>query len=248
MFKSPGHGIFSANRRNPQLILCTECTKKGSKGTTPLLWIRTETLEIFLQCQSNRICASTRRCNLRHSFNNRKNCTMKRTPCRKIRVKTKRHHRSRICLPKAHRNLCNHCFCGGQLIFPAKRHENGGCANSGVKALAEPLLTAYVQVAQITEPRLLKITSGASDDAGNLLQIRILLIRCLDKRAYALTHAVRREEAAREPHDLLAAPLHNETRLRRHDRDAGCFEIFGVCVMQKRLNIPGRKHNRHTLL
>ena len=173
---------------------------------------------------------------------------MERTPCRKIWIESERHRRRRIRRPCPHRNLCNHCFCGGQLIFPAKRHENGGCANGGVKALAEPLLTAYVQVAQITEPRLLKITSGASDNAGNLLQIRILLIRRLDKRAYALTHTVRRKEAAREPHDLLAAPLHNETRFRRHNRDASCLEIFGVCVVQKRLNIPGRKHDRHTLL
>ena len=63
-----------------------------------------------------------------------------------------------------------------------------------------------------------------------------------------LAHAVRREEAARDAHDVLAAPLHHKTRFLRHHGDTRRLEVLRIRVPQERRHILRSEHDRHALL
>ena len=148
----------------------------------------------------------------------------------------------------AHRNLCNHRLGGRKLILSTEGHEHRCRTNCRIEALAEPLLTAYVKIIKVREPHILKRTPRIFDGGRELLQIWCFLVRRHDGDADVLTHAVGREEAARDPHDLFSAPLHDKARFCRHDSDLRCLEVLRIRISQECLNILRSEYDRHPLL
>ena len=248
ILECPGHGILAADRRDAELMLRAQSAEKRSKRLAPLLWIGAKAFEILLQRQANGIRFAARRNNLCRGLDNSVNRSMERTPRRKVRVKAERHCRRGIRLSVTHRNLCDHRLRRGELILSSERHEHGCRADGRIKTLAEPLLTAYVQIAQIRDPHRLQIAPRLLDERGDLLQIRRFLIRCLYSDPDVLAHTVRREKTARDPHNFLAVPLHDKVRLCCHDSDLGRLEILLIRMAQKCRGILRSEYDRHALL
>ena len=248
ILKCPRHGILAANGGNPHLMLRMECAEKRSKGLAPLLWIRAKVFKILLQGKANGVRLSSGGDNLCHRLNNGIDRPMKRTPRRKFGIKAERHRRRCIRHAMTHGNLCHHRFGWRELVLPTKRHENRRRTDGRVEALAQPLLTAHIEVTQIRNPHILKRAPHIFDQGGNLLQIGCLFIRRFDDDTDMLAHTVRCKEAACDPHDLLPPPRHDEMRLWRHDGDLRRLKIFDIRIAQECRDILRCKHDRHALL
>ena len=124
---------------------------------------------------------------------------------------------------------------GGDVVMTSDTHRSG--TDRRIEPLAQPLLTAYVEVGEIRNPHILKGASHLFHCGGNLLQVGRLFVRGRDDDTDVLTHTVRRKEAALDPYDLPIVPLHNETRLCRHEGDLRRLKILRIRMAQERGDI-----------
>ena len=138
-----------------------------------------------------------------------------------------------------HGELGHHGLDGGHLVAAAKGHEHRARADGGVKALAQALLAADVQIPGHV-PELFGEGFARERHRGHL--------RVRDQRAGMLFRAVGVQELTADVHDGVALPRHPEPRLLRDLGHHGGFEVFRVGIADEGVGVLRRDHHRHALL
>ena len=173
---------------------------------------------------------------------------MERTPFRQRRIQTKGHRRCRRGFCAFHGQFGYHTFSRRQLTAAAEGHQNRIAANSRVKTLGKPLLTANIQILQIGQPALLQVLFLGLYRCRNLPQIAAVFVRTGNLGLDMLTNTIGIQEFALHLYNGLAPPVHNEARFLRDFSHLGRFQIFCISKLGEFLQLFRTDYHGHAFL
>ena len=229
-------------------MLCPQGTQQGGKRLAPLFAVTAQALKILLEGQAHLVGTAAQSHHLCNRLNYRIHSAMERAPLHQIRVIAVGHGSSRSSLSPQHRQLCYHALRRGKLVLAAKRHQHAVAADGRVKTLCQPLLAAYIQILQVFQPCLFQIRSQRSHLARNLIQVAIVLIRCLHHQADMLPYTVGIKEITAQVDNGILPPVHHQAAVISNHSHYRSLKVFLVSSSHELLHVITGNNYSHALL
>ena len=142
LLKRSAHRILSADRRDSEVVLRVERAEQSGKGLAPSALVRAGLFKVLLEGEVDVLERSARRDKLCHGFYHREVCAVVRAFLRDERIEAPRHKGRALCPSLSGEYPVHHRLGRSYLILSAEGHENGRCADRGIKALCKPALRA----------------------------------------------------------------------------------------------------------
>ena len=236
--KAAGHRVLAADRGNAQTHLGIQRTKQGGHRLAPALGLIVHMLKIFLERQVHILMVEARADQLGHALDHGHIRAAVGVSLSQIGVKAPGHAAAGGGFA-VNGQLGGHSHRGGQLVLAAVGHQHGRGADGGVKALAQTLLAADIQVADHRLELFLKGGAGKlrlPDMAGQNMCAGVAL------------GTVGVQELTGKVNDGLAVPDLAHPLLLGHGGNDGRLKVFLGGVLHKGLGILGSHGHSHALL
>ena len=216
VLEAAGHGVLAADGAAAQVDLCVQGAQQGCQGLAPTLCVGAQLLEVLLEGEVCVLAAQTGSDQAGNAVYDGDVCSLVLVCAGQVGVEAVCHAGNRGGFAQ-YGKLGDHCLGGGELALAAEGHQDGACADGGVKALGKALAGADVQVGDQVGHALFQGLAGP---------YLVVFATLQDMDVHLLGCAVACQELAAYVNDGLATPYHDDACLFGYACDDGGFQVF----------------------